>query len=104
MWTNLGLARDWCDIADLAAFEGIDNAAFANVWVSNESDGYLLLVRVQLRELAEKLNEGALPEGVVRRGMEGKCGVSRGEVLDVPRGDPIWYEIAFVDDEYDLLV
>ena len=59
---DLGLAGDGSDIADLASFEGIDDARLADVGVSDEADGDLLLVRVQLRKLAEKLDERALDE------------------------------------------
>jgi hypothetical protein len=63
---DLGFARHGCDATDLATFEGIDYTAFTNVGVSYKSYGDLLLVRVQLGELAKELNEGALSKRVVR--------------------------------------
>lgn len=54
--TNLGLSWYGGNGADFAAFDGVNNAAFANVRVSNKSDGNLLFVGVQLRELAKKLD------------------------------------------------
>lgn len=63
---NLSLARNGCHTAHLPTFERIDHATLPYVRISDESYRDLLLVRVQLRELAEQLYEGAFPEGVVR--------------------------------------
>ena len=63
--TYLRLSRDRSDVADFAAFDGIDDAALANVRVSNEADGDLLLVRVQLGELPEKLDKRSFAERMV---------------------------------------
>ena len=81
--THLSLARDWGDVADLAAFDGVNDTALSDIRVSDETDRDLLLVGVQLGELAEELDEGALAKGVVGGGMEGDGRVARGEVLDV---------------------
>ena len=80
---DLGLAGDGRDVADLARLEGVDDARLANVRVPDEADGNLLPVRVQLRELAEELDERAFAEGVIRGGVEGEGRVAGGEVLDV---------------------
>lgn len=100
----LGLSWYWRHSADLAAFDGINDTALADIRVSNQSDRYLLLVRMQLRELAEELNKGALAKRVVRRGVEGECRIARREVLDIACGDPVWNQVALVEDEEDLLV
>lgn len=81
--TDLGLAGHGGDGADLAALERVDHAALADVRVADEPDGDLLLVGVQLGELAQQLDERTLAEGVVRRCVESKCGVSWGEMLDI---------------------
>ena len=54
---DLRLAWDRRDVADLARLEGINDGRLADVRVADEADGYLLLVGVQLGELAEELDE-----------------------------------------------
>ena len=80
---HLRLAGDGRDRAHLARLERVDHRALADVRVADEADGDLLLVGVQLGELAEELDERAFAEGVVGRGVEGERGVARGQVLDV---------------------
>ena len=74
--TYLGFAGNGSDIANLAALQGVDHAALANVGIANEADGDLLLVRVECGKLAEKRDEGAFAKGMVRRGMEGESRVT----------------------------
>ena len=56
---------------DVCARDFVDEGGFADVRVADEADGDLLLVRVQLGELAEELDERASAERVVRGGVEG---------------------------------
>lgn len=63
--TNLSLAGYGSDTANLAAFESIDNATLPDVRVSDETDGDLLLIRMQLGKLAKELDEGALAKRVI---------------------------------------
>ena len=60
--TRLCFSGYGSDVADFAAFKGIDNTTLTNVGVSNETDGYQLFVGMQLRELTQKLNKRALAE------------------------------------------
>lgn len=55
--TDLGLSRNWSHCADFAAFEGIDDTAFTNVRISNETNGDLLFIGMQLGELSEELDQ-----------------------------------------------
>lgn len=69
--------------ADLTAFEGVNNTAFPNVGIADETNGDLLLVRVQLGELTEKLDEGAFSKRMVRRCVERDGRIAGGKVLNV---------------------
>lgn len=50
---DFSLARDRCNLADFPAFQSIDDATLAHVRIPDESNGYLFLVRMKTRELAE---------------------------------------------------
>jgi hypothetical protein len=79
---DLGLSgnRGYC--ADLLLLEGIDDAAFTDVGVSNQTDRNLLLVGMQNRELSQKLDKGTFTERVVDGCMEGDSRRGQGEMLD----------------------
>ena len=83
MGSYLGLAGNWRNRADLAALERVDHRALSDVRVSHKTDRYLLLVRMQLGELAQKLDKSAFAERVVRGGVESNRRVSRCQVLNV---------------------
>ena len=74
---DLRLAGYGRHAANLATLERVDDAGLADVGVADKADGDLLLVGVQLGELAEELDEGALAKGVVGGGMEGDGRVAR---------------------------
>jgi hypothetical protein len=78
---DFGLARNRSDIADLLSFDGIDDAAFADIGVANEANRNLLLVGHEIGELTEELNKGTFAEGVVDGCMEGDGRVRFGEIL-----------------------
>ena len=101
---HLRLARHRSDVADLAAFQRVDYTALSYIRITNKTDGNLLLVRMELRELSKELNEGAFAKRVVGRRVEGNSGVARCKVLNISCRDPVWYEITLVDDEYDLFM
>ena len=120
---NLSLSGNGSYPARLPALECVDHATFPDVWVPYKPDGYLLLVRVEPGELSQELDQGALPEAMVGRGVESNSGVSRCQVLDVTslgtnpvrrelgrkrrgivHGDPVRDKIALVDDQNDLFV
>jgi hypothetical protein len=79
---DLGLSRDGRDRADLLFLERVDDGRLADVRVANEANRNLLLVRVEDRELAEELDERALAERVVDRGVEGERRRQLRQVLD----------------------
>ena len=56
---NFSLARNGCDVADLAAFDGVDYTTLANVGVADKTNRDLFLVRVKLRKLSKELNQRA---------------------------------------------
>lgn len=85
MIAHFGFSRHWCDCADFAAFNSVDNTTFTNVRISNEADRYLLFVRMKLGELSQQLNQGTLSEGVVGRSMESNRRIARGEMFNVSR-------------------
>lgn len=76
------LSWDRGDSADLFLFDRIDDARFTDIGVSDETDRYLLLVRMKDRELTEELNEGSFTKRVVDRGVECDGGCREGEVFD----------------------
>ena len=101
---HLRLTRHRSDIADLAAFQRVDYTALSYIRITNKTDGNLLLVRMELRELSKELDEGAFAKRAVGRRVEGNSGVARCKILDISCRDPVWYEITLVDDEYDLFM
>src|SRR5690606_14210061 len=56
---DLSLSRNRSDSADLLGAEGVDDGGFAGVGVSDQSDGDLLPIGVEGRELAEELDKRA---------------------------------------------
>ena len=80
---HLSLARYGSNLAHFAAFQCVNDATLSDVRISYEANRDLLPIRVQLRELAEELDERAFAEGVIRGGVEGEGRVAGGEVLDV---------------------
>lgn len=81
--TNFCFTWDGCDAANLATFKCVDDAAFTHIGIPDEPNRYLLLVGMQLCELAKELDQRTFSKGVVGRGVERDRWVSRGEVLDV---------------------
>ncbi len=79
---DFGFSRNRCNVANLLLFESVDDATFPNVWISNETDRNLFLVRVEDRELSKKLNEGTFSERVVDGGMESDGRSRKGEMFD----------------------
>lgn len=79
----LRLPRHRRNLTHLPTLQRINHTTLPHVRISHEPDRDLFLITMELRELAEELDEGAFAEGVVRRGVEGDGGVARGEVLDV---------------------
>lgn len=80
--TNLGLSGDGSDGADFLLLQGVDDAALADVGVSDETNRDLLLVRMKDGELTKELDERTFSERVVDRGVESECGGELGQVLD----------------------
>lgn len=72
---HFGLTRDRSDRANLLLAKSVDNGGLARVGISNQANGDLLAVRVQGRELAQKLDQRAFPKGVVDRCVERKSRV-----------------------------
>jgi hypothetical protein len=89
---DFGFTRDGSHAANLATFKGVDNAAFPDIGISDETNRNLLLVGVQLGKLAEKLDKGAFTEGVVRRGVERDRRIPRCQVFDVTGLDIQWLD------------
>lgn len=79
---HLGLAGDWSHCADLLGTEGVDDGRLSGIRVTDQSNGDLLALRVEGRELAEQLDERSFTEGVVDVGVEGKGGVIFGEAAN----------------------
>lgn len=80
-----GFARDRSDCAYFFLFECVDDAGFTSVWVADETDRDLFLVRVEHRELAEQLDERSFTKRVVDRRVKGDSGCRKGKVLDPSR-------------------
>ena len=78
---DLGLTWDGRDLAHLLLPQGIDDGRLAGVGVADEADGYLLAVLVQLRELAQQLDQRPLTERVSNGGMECQRGTVLREVF-----------------------
>lgn len=57
-----GFTGDRRDGAYFFLFECVDDAGFTSVWVADESDRDLFLVRVEDGELSEELDEGSFTE------------------------------------------
>ena len=47
---NFGLSGNWGDFTDLLGANGIDDGGLPNVWITDETDRDLLLIRVQLTD------------------------------------------------------
>ncbi len=60
-----------CRVPYLLGAEGVDDAGLARVGIADEADGDLLGLLVELAQLPEQVDEGALAKGMVQRGMEG---------------------------------
>ncbi len=90
---DFGLSGDWRNGADLLLFQGVDDTALPDIWVSDETDGDLLLVRVEDGKLPEQLDEGTFTEGIVDGGVECDGGRGEGEMLDptsLSRATEMW--------------
>ena len=70
---HLGLAGYGRHIAHLLLAQSVDHRTLARVRVADEAHADLLLVLVQLAELAQQLDESALAERVGQAGVEGEC-------------------------------
>lgn len=71
---DLGLSGNGSDGADLLLFEGIDDGGLSDIGVPDETDRDLFLIRVEDRELAEKLDERSFTERVVDGCVKGDGG------------------------------
>lgn len=79
---DLGFTGDGCDVADLLAPKGVDDAGFTSVGVADKANRDLLLVRVKGRELTKQLNQGSFAKRVVDRRVKGESRVFFGQCLD----------------------
>jgi len=84
--------------------QGIDDTTFACVRVPNEANGNVFLVLVKDVELLQELDQSTLSEGVGQTGLESDGWSGLGQVFDPFVGDGGWNQIAFVQDEDEMLV
>lgn len=56
---DFSFPRNRSNLANFATLECVYDTAFPDVWIANESDRDLLLVRMKLRKLAEELDKRA---------------------------------------------
>ena len=68
---HLRLAGNGGHVAHLLGAERVDHAGLAGVGVANEAHRDLLGLLVQLAQLAEQVDKRALPEGMMKGGVEG---------------------------------
>ena len=76
------LSRNRSDRADLLLLERVDDTRFTNIWVSDESDGDLLLVRVKDGELSQQLDQGSFTKRVVDTGVTSDSRGRKRKMLD----------------------
>lgn len=99
-----GFAGYRCCLAHLPLLEGVDDGTLADIGVADKADRHSLLVLMELIELSNEVDEGALTEGVVEVRSEGQRGKLFGEVGDPPARQPCGNEIALVEHEHEMLV
>lgn len=76
--TYLRLPRHRRDLTHLPTLQRINHTTLPHVRISHKAHRDLFLITMELRELAEELDEGAFAEGVIRGGVEGDGGVAGG--------------------------
>lgn len=79
--THLGFTRNRRNGADLLLLEGIDDTTLPDVGVPDQTDRDLLLVRMEDRELSQKLDQRSFSERVVDGCVERDGGSLEGEVF-----------------------
>ena len=73
---------------NLLGAEGVDDGGLAHVGVADETNGDVLLVRAQARQLAQQAQQAALAEGVGDGSVEGQGWVERRQILQPPLSHP----------------
>mmetsp|Transcript_35416 Transcript_35416/g.54194 ORF Transcript_35416/g.54194 Transcript_35416/m.54194 type:complete len:214 (-) Transcript_35416:545-1186(-) len=101
---SLGLSGHGSHTAAVLLHEGVDDGTLSSVRVSDQTHTDVLLVLVQEVELLQQLDEGALAEGVGDTGLESKGRGRLRKVLHPLLGDRGRDQVAFVQDENEMLV
>lgn len=90
---DFGLTGDGRHLADFLAAQGVDDGRFSNIRVADETHADLLLVAVQLAELAQQIDQRTFTKRMGHRRTEGHGGVLGAERLDPTLGNPSRYQI-----------
>uniref|UniRef100_A0A182FLJ1 Uncharacterized protein n=1 Tax=Anopheles albimanus TaxID=7167 RepID=A0A182FLJ1_ANOAL len=101
---DLRFACDRCHLAHLLATQRIDNGRFADVRVSDETDANLLLVHVQLANLAQKIDERTLTERMRERSVKCNRWVLLAQYRHPTLRHPDRHKIHLVEDEEQVFV
>lgn len=98
------LSWNWSCFAACLLHECVDDRWLSSVWVANQTDTDVLLVSVEKVELLQELDEWALTERVLDTCLEGQGWIRFWKVLDPLLNYRSRNQIAFVQDEDEMLV
>mmetsp|Transcript_7923 Transcript_7923/g.15041 ORF Transcript_7923/g.15041 Transcript_7923/m.15041 type:complete len:340 (+) Transcript_7923:676-1695(+) len=102
---DLGLARHGRHLAHLLRAQRVDDRRLPNIGVAHKPHRDASLVtRLQARQLAKHREQCPFAKGACLAGVEGKSGVSPGEGVQPPLGDPGRDEVTLVQQQDEMLL
>uniref|UniRef100_A0A8W7PVQ6 Uncharacterized protein n=1 Tax=Anopheles coluzzii TaxID=1518534 RepID=A0A8W7PVQ6_ANOCL len=101
---HLRFARDRGHLAHLLAAQRVDDGRLAHVRVAYEADADLLLVHVQLADLAQQIDQRTLAERVRERGVERDRRILLAQYRDPALRHPDRHQVDLVQHEEQMLV